>query len=63
MGRKSNAQFNAKWSDIFSLNVVKAIRPFFDWKNPFKLEDLYVVRQLVFFLRIPNFGYQKPKHK
>ena len=47
---------------ILSYNIVKAIRPFFDWKNPFKLEDVYV-GLLIYFARIQNLGYRKPKDK
>ena len=56
------APFNAGGGYLLSYNVVKAIRPFFDWENPFKLEDVYV-GHLVFFARIPNLGYRKQKHK
>ena len=47
---------------ILSYNIVKAIRPFFDWKNPFKFEDVYI-GHLIFFARIQNLGYRKPKYK
>ena len=45
---------------ILSYNIVKVIRPFFDWKNPFKFEDVYV-GHLIYFARIQNLGYRNHK--